>query len=307
MNITSRDERTIYVDAPAKINLFLEVLGKRPDGYHEINSLLQAVSVFDRLTVTLSDRPGVSLTVENGAGLSTGPDNLVCRAYELMRREFGLKTGLAVKLEKDIPVAAGLAGGSTDAAATIAACSILNELDLDREAMARLGARIGSDVPFFFSGGQALVTGRGEIITETDFPTDYHLVLVTPDLEISTAEAYAGLRMDLTKSKNPFRLPCCRAVEDYLKSLGRTGNDFEAGHLKSHPVLGKIKDELLKRGAALARMSGSGPTMFGVFTGVPDIEVEINKRRGDWRFLTVAPITLQTQATLRSGRHRGNH
>ena len=113
------------------------------------------------------------------------------------------------------------------------------------------------------------MTGRGERVEETDYPIDYHLVLVNPGLAISTAASYAGLRIGLTKSKHPFNLPCCRTAEDFIESLKRVGNDFEGMHLESYPVLGEIEDVLLERGAALARMSGSGPTIFGIFTRFP--------------------------------------
>jgi 4-diphosphocytidyl-2-C-methyl-D-erythritol kinase len=288
----------VCLDTPAKINLYLEVLGKRPDGYHDINSLFQAVSLFDRLTFDLTDRPGIDLTVLGTEHLAEGPENLIVRTGAMMQREFGLRRGLTVTLEKNIPMAAGLAGGSSDAAATILACNLLYDLRLDCPAMARLGLEIGSDLPFFFSGGQALVTGRGERVEETDYPIDYHLVLVNPGLAISTAASYAGLRIGLTKSKHPFNLPCCRTAEDFIESLKQVGNDFEGMHRESYPVLGEIEDVLLERGAALARMSGSGPTIFGIFTDFPEIEVEIFKRWGHWRFFTVAPIALHLQATI---------
>lgn len=297
MIIKHNSPKRVCLDAPAKINLFLEVLHRRQDGFHDINSLFQAVSLYDTLTFELTDQPGIVLTVPGNETLPTGADNLVVRAFELMRRRFGFSQGMAVKLEKRIPVAAGLAGGSSDAAATILACNILHKLKLRSSAMADLGLEIGSDLPFFFSRGQALVTGRGERIEETEFPVDYSLVLVCPQLAISTAASYGSLRMDLTKSKHPFKLPCCRAVVDFIQALGRTGNDFEGTHFRSYPELRKIKDELLQRGAALVRMSGSGPTMFGVYFDRPEFEDLNDEIWGHWRFYTVTPISLQPQAT----------
>ncbi len=297
MIIKYQSPTRVCLDAPAKINLFLEVLQKRPDGYHNINSLFQAVSLYDRLCFALTDRPGVDLTILGAGELDDGPANLIVRAADMMQREFALQPGLTVTLEKNIPTAAGLAGGSSDAAATILACNLLYDLHLSPADMARLGLRIGSDLPFFFSGGQALVTGRGEQIEETDYPTNYHLVLVNPGLAISTAASYAGLRIGLTKSKHPFNLPCCRTAEELIDALTLAGNDFERQHLRSYVALAEIKASLMQRGAALGRMSGSGPTMFGIFTEFPDIGVESFKRRGHWRFYTVAPIALRQQAT----------
>ena len=131
MIIKYRSPVRVCLDTPAKINLYLEVLGKRPDGYHDINSLFQAVSLFDRLTFELTDRPGIDLTVLGTEHLAEGPENLIVRAGALMQREFGLCRGLTVTLEKNIPMAAGLAGGSSDAAATILACNLLYDLRLD--------------------------------------------------------------------------------------------------------------------------------------------------------------------------------
>ncbi|MBU0984586.1 MAG: 4-(cytidine 5'-diphospho)-2-C-methyl-D-erythritol kinase, partial [candidate division Zixibacteria bacterium] len=206
---------SVVIGAPAKVNLFLEVLSRREDGYHDINSLFQAVSLFDRLRIRrLPAESGVRLSLDGPDSVPTDERNLVCRAYNLMRDRFDLQDGLEVDLEKNIPVAAGLAGGSADAAATILACSVLFDLQLEYTDMALLGQEIGSDVPFFFSRGQALVTGRGEQITATNFPTDYWLVLVTPNLHISTAESYARLRTGLTKSRVPFTLEGCRTSEE---------------------------------------------------------------------------------------------
>ncbi len=297
MIISDHTAEQVRIGAPAKINLFLEVINKRPDGYHNINSLFQAVSLFDRLTCTRQDRHRIELTISGETELSAGSDNLVVKAWELMAETFDITDGLQVKLEKNIPIAAGLAGGSSDAAAIILACNILYDLGLSRMEMAELGLKIGSDLPFFFSSGQALVTGRGERITETDFPTDYRLLLVNPGFTLSTAAGYAALKRDLTKSKDPFSLACCRAVESYVHLLGRTGNDFESVCLEAHPELVEIRDELLQRGAALARMSGSGPTMFGIFTDFPVGKDKVNMRRGSWRIYAVAPITLPWQVT----------
>ena len=296
----------VRIDAPAKLNLFLEVLNRRPDGFHNINSLFQAVSLFDRLTFQRRERPGCILTIAGANGLDSGPANLVCRAYDLMRNRFGFEAGLHVRLEKNIPVAAGLAGGSSNAAATLLACNLLGDLGLNDEALRRTGLELGSDIPFFFTRGQALVRGRGEILEETDYPTDYSVTLANPGFELSTAAAYAALKRDLTQSADPFSLPCCRAVEEFVHFLGLAGNDFERVHLTVHPELREIRDGLLQRGAALARMSGSGPTIFGIFTGSPYPLVKESKRWGHWRMDTVAPITLQTQAT-NVWRHRGNH
>jgi len=292
MLVRHRDSNEITIDAPAKVNLFLEVLNKRPDGYHNINSLFQAVSLFDRLHFTLVPEPGISINLVTDVELTVGENNLVARAYRLMNERFELNSGLTVTLEKRIPISAGLGGGSSDGAATILACNLLFNLELNNSQMAALALELGSDVPFFFSSGQALVSGRGEVLKDTDFPTDYRIVLVTPNIPISTAAGYAALKRGLTKSKTPFKLRNCLTVEALVGSLCLSGNDFEEACFRSFPELGRIKDGLLKHGALLARMTGSGPTIFGIFKQTPRTEVGKLLGRGGWHVNTVVPISL---------------
>lgn len=294
---TSRpDRQTLVLGAPAKINLYLQVLRKRDDGFHDINSLFQAVSLFDRLTVRRSESEGLQLRRVDTSSVETDlpldESNIITRAYNLMADRHKRVSGLAIALEKNIPVAAGLAGGSSDAAATIAACNELFELGLTRSDMATLGLEIGSDIPFFFSRGQAIVTGRGENVREIDCATDYWLMLVTPRLSVSTAEAYRRLRMGLTNPKQAFSLGSHRPVEKLVKSLALAGNDFEEIQFMSYPELSGIRDRLLDTGALLARMSGSGPTVFGVYPEQPAGLESALLREGDWHVSTVRPITL---------------
>ncbi|UCD64362.1 MAG: 4-(cytidine 5'-diphospho)-2-C-methyl-D-erythritol kinase [Candidatus Zixiibacteriota bacterium] len=296
MLIERISDQSVEIITPAKINLFLEVLNRRPDGYHNINSLFQAVSLYDRLTFSVSEKPGVTIELDGEIQVTTGQDNLVWQVYRLLDGQFRLPRGLEVILEKNIPVAAGLGGGSSDGAATIAACNLLFNLGLSTGDMVRLSLLIGSDLAFFFSRGQALVTGRGETVKETDFSTDYWIVLVCPGMEISTASSYASLKRGLTISKTPFNLAPGPRVEELVESLQLSGNDFEEIHLESYPELGRIKDELLQAGAALSRMTGSGPSVFGVFSEAPElIGGEAFGRKG-WRMHTVLPVLFPTQA-----------
>lgn len=283
----------IEIEAPAKINLFLEILNKREDDFHNINSLFQAVSLFDRLTFEIIDKPDIILEIKNGENLPVDRDNLIVKTYHFLREKYDFKSGLQVTLEKNIPIAAGLAGGSADAAATILACNVLFDLELTNEGMAGLGLHIGSDLPFFFSSGQALVTGRGEHIEDTDFPLSYYLIIVKPDLSISTAESYASLKRDLTNHKNPFKLGTYRTVDRYVASLKGAANDFEEVHLLSYPEIDKIKNGLLLAGAVFTRMSGSGPCVFGIFKTAPtDKEVELVSGENR-RVFVVKPIRLR--------------
>jgi 4-diphosphocytidyl-2-C-methyl-D-erythritol kinase len=285
----------VTIDAPAKVNLFLEVLNKRADGYHNINSVFQAVSLFDRLEFTPVEDSGVSISISGQTDLSTGNDNLISLAYHLMKTEFELPGGLRVDLEKRIPLGAGLGGGSSDGAATIMACNMLFGLDLSKEEQMEMSSRIGSDLPFFFGRGQARVAGRGEVVKDTDLPLDYHMVLVNPGFEISTSASYASLKRGLTMSKNPFNLAGCSRAEELVESLHLSSNDFEEVHLKSYPEIGRIKDGLLRSGASLARMTGSGPTVFGIFLHAPELNKGDYLKWGDWQSYAVLPVALPSQ------------
>jgi 4-diphosphocytidyl-2-C-methyl-D-erythritol kinase len=209
-----------------------------------------------------------------------------------MQERFDLDSGLAVKLTKRIPSAAGLGGGSSDAAAAVLACNRLFRLGLDFEAMARLGAEIGSDVPFFFSGGQALVQGRGELVRQVLFPFDYQLVLVTPRLAIATAEAYASLKRGLTISGTPVTFRSDWDRREVVEHLRMSGNDFEESLFESHSVLGRIRSALLEAGALLVRLSGSGPTLFGLFERVSQTGQQKVYNTRQWRSFAVRPIGL---------------
>lgn len=284
---------SVVIGTPAKVNLSLKVLGKRPDGYHDIDSIFQAVSLFDRLKFTRDDyQSGVEIRLTEPSELPTDETNLIAKSYRLMQAEFGLSGGLKVELEKNIPVAAGLGGGSADGAATILACTALFDLALDFPLMARLSVRIGSDLPFFFSSGQAHVTGRGDNVRPINLPTDYWIVLVTPDLAISTAEAYAALRLPLTKPDNPCSFQGWNVPNDLVKWLADTGNDFEPVQFGAHPQLLRAKKCFADSGAVLARMSGSGPTVFGIYYGMPDFDSDRVFGRTDWTISTVRPIRL---------------
>ena len=297
---------SIVIESPAKINLFLEVLNKREDGFHNINSIFQAVSLFDKLEFHIIDEPIIEIKLLNDIDLPLGKDNLIHRAYTFYKSKYNIDRGLSVNLEKNIPVAAGLGGGSSNAAATIIACNLLFNGNLDRQTLVDMGLELGSDVPFFFGNGQAKVTGRGETIEDKQLPHDYHLVLINPGIHISTPESYSELKRGLTNSKLPFSLGTCRTVGEYIILLQQAGNDFEKNAFDSHPELMKIKVFLEQHGAELVRMSGSGPTMFGVFRKKPDLNGASLVSEGDWRVCTVEPITFNVAQKCK-GDNRGDY
>jgi 4-diphosphocytidyl-2-C-methyl-D-erythritol kinase len=285
----TRDSCEIH--APAKINLYLQVLNKRLDGYHDINSLFQAVTLFDILRFKRISQAvcRIDMVSKNTVEIR---ENLVSKVFDLMKESFEFEGGIEVIIEKQIPVAAGLGGGSADAAATIRAINLIFDLGLYKSQEAQLGLKVGSDVPFFFCKGQAVVTGRGEEIRETGHPVGYKILLVKSPLSLSTKEGYAALKMGLTCQSAPYNLKDIRNLEDFLKSLRSFGNDFEKVQFNRNPKLGEIKEELENCGAVFARMSGSGPTIFGVFRTAKDTERACAINFAGCQLYTVEPFCL---------------
>lgn len=250
---------TITLHSPAKINLCLSVLGRRPDGYHEVEMLMQMVGLFDAVTVSLNG-PGISVRCDNDAAPS-GKGNIAWKAAAEMLRLSGKEAGLAIEIKKNIPVAAGLGGGSGNAAAVLAAANRLLCMGLDRDRLAEVGARIGMDVPFFFYGPTALARGRGEILTELPPLPQFRVLLVNPGFETSTAWVYNNVNLRLTKKAG-----CNKISRLNLRNIAMgLQNDLETVTSAAHPEINRIKDALLDQGAAGVLMSGSGPTVFGIF------------------------------------------
>lgn len=253
--------------APAKINWFLNVSRKRKGGYHNILSLMQCVALYDSLTFEESDR------MEIVTDAPIPPEaNLVYRAMVLLKEICGVGVGARVTLRKDIPMAAGLGGGSSDAATALTGLSTLWNLDLTVSELAQLGERLGSDVPFFFYGPSAFVEGRGEIVSAVSSRRSWTILLAKPLLEVSAAWAYGELDKGaspgevLTKEHDNIRL-FSQSLESgdfaLLSSVRR--NDLEPPVIGRYPVIGDIREAMIGMGALFSSMSGSGPTVFGVF------------------------------------------
>jgi len=253
--------------APAKINWFLTVSGKRKDGYHDIRSLMQNVTLYDLLT--FEDFDSVEVITEAPIPLK---DNLVYKAVMLMKESFGLRNGARVTLKKSIPMAAGLGGGSSDAACVLSGLDRLWNLNLSVNELAGLGERIGSDVPFFFHGPVSLVEGRGEIVSPVNVKRSCSILLAKPHIDVPAAWAYRefdkgfSTRQVLTKEEDIIKL-FCQSLErgDFalLSSIRR--NDLEPPVSRRYPVVGEISETMMRNGAFFSSMSGSGPTVFGVF------------------------------------------
>ncbi len=282
---------SLTLQAPAKINLFLQILGKRPDGYHELHSLVQAVSLFDTLDFELTS-DGFSL-ISDSSLAPPDSSNLIWRAWDLLRSEAQLSSGVCVRLTKRIPVGAGLGGGSSDAAAALKGLNRLLKLGIPNAELAKFGARLGSDVPFFFSSGSAIMRGRGEQISDFELPVDYFVVLVVPNFAISTVDAYAKLRFYLTRFSTKSDINLAASGADLFRTLNRVGNDFEHVVFPQHPELESCLKTLQRAGAQHAALSGSGSAIFALFDQAPDPELTaaITSRYG-WQVYGLLPVRL---------------
>ncbi len=252
----------IEVRAPAKLNLGLEVLRRRPDGYHEIETCFVPLRLFDRLTLE-PGRAGAGIRLEiEGADLPTDRTNLVVRAAERVCEALGLVADLELRLEKRIPIAAGLGGGSSDAAATLLGLEALARRALPRDVRAKLALELGADVPFFLDPRPALGRGVGELLSALDGVPEMHWVLVAFPFPVSTPWAYSEAARELTLPRDPSSIA---ALLRPLGLLSSPRNDLEAVSTKRHPEIREARRALESVGALATGMSGSGPTVFGRF------------------------------------------
>ncbi|REC33575.1 4-(cytidine 5'-diphospho)-2-C-methyl-D-erythritol kinase [Enterococcus pseudoavium] len=249
--------------APAKINLGLDILGKRPDGLHELAMVMTSIDLADRLY--LEEIPEDKIIIEtNKAFLPTDKKNHVYEALELVKERFDIKEGLRVKIHKEIPVAAGLGGGSTDSAAALRAVNRLWNLGLSVEELAQLGAEVGSDVPYCVYGTTSLVEGFGEKVTPIAPMPQCWVVVVKPRMSVSTRTIFAKIVMEDLYHPDIPALVSAIEENDYQKMTENLGNSMEVVTIKKHPVIQQLKDRMLKYGADAAMMSGSGPTVYAL-------------------------------------------
>ncbi|AGT30500.1 4-diphosphocytidyl-2C-methyl-D-erythritol kinase [Geobacillus genomosp. 3] len=270
----------LSVKAPAKINLSLDVLYKRPDGYHEVKMVMTTIDLADRIElVPLPGEDAIRIVSQN----RFVPDdcrNLAYQAAKLLKETFSIREGVAISITKHIPVAAGLAGGSSDAAATLRGLNKLWQLGLSVHELARLGAQIGSDVAFCVYGGTAVATGRGEIITPISPPPPCWVVLAKPPIGVSTAEVYRNLQLEHVN--HPDVEAMIEAIErhDYAAICRSVGNVLEEVTLKKYPEVAHIKEQMRRFGADAVLMSGSGPTVFGLIEHDSRMQRVYNGLRG---------------------------
>jgi 4-diphosphocytidyl-2-C-methyl-D-erythritol kinase len=277
----------------AKINLSLRVLGRRADGYHEIRTVFQTITLRDRLSFRALEDPRVELECD-APGVPADDSNLVVRAAKLLRERFRVSRGASIKLEKSIPAGGGLGGGSSNAAVALAALARLWGVETTRDELCDLGSSLGADVPFFFTGGTARGTGRGAQVAPLADAAAANLLVVAPRVKISTAEAYKSLNAPaLTKEIAPANLLVSRARADFYDSLpAPLANDFEPVVYGLHPEVGRARDALVGAGAKGALLSGSGSSVFGVFESSDEVARarERIKVEAGWRVFPCATL-----------------
>jgi 4-diphosphocytidyl-2-C-methyl-D-erythritol kinase len=279
--------KKLQLEAPAKVNYRLDVLGKREDGYHDLRMIMQRVDLCDEVEVTLNDTPGIRV-VCGRAGVPDGPGNIAWRAADALVKLSGREVGIDISITKRIPVAAGLGGGSSDAATVLMGVNQLLELNLSDQRLMEIGVKLGADVPFFIFKKTAFAEGIGDKLTALENVPSLWVVLVNPGIHCSTAWVYQNL--ELTGKKSAAILPVSySSIEDICSILS---NDLEPVTFKRYPAVSELKELLLAEGAEASLMSGSGSTVFGLFRDEKEAHraaSEIHKTRG-WFSIAVKTL-----------------
>lgn len=256
---------TIIKKAYGKLNLCLDIVGKRDDGYHLVRMIMQTVNLFDELEFTRTKEPGIVLST-NRQDLPTNQDNLVYRAASLLMEKFSVKEGVRIHLTKRIPVAAGMAGGSADCAATLSGINTLFSLGLSTEELMEIATCLGADVPYCLLGGTALSEGIGEVLTPLPDVPPCKVLLVKPDIDISTKWVYTTLDWKSLTWHPDVDTMISNLTKGDLNGISEgLSNVLETVTIPSHPVIQNIKETMLDLGASNSLMSGSGPTVFGLY------------------------------------------
>jgi len=255
----------IELKARAKINLTLDVLGKRPDGYHDVEMIMQSINLYDHITIRKMRAPGIKLKT-NLKWLPEDGKNLAYKAAQLMTETYSIKDGILIELQKRIPVAAGLAGGSSDAAAVFVGLNALFNLNIPKKELMGLGVRLGADIPYCILRGTALARGIGEKLTKLPPMPFCYLVIAKPSINVSTAYIYKNLKLN-ELSLRPDTKKVIEGIEkgDLNLIAKNLGNVLESVTIKEYPAIDRIKQTMVEYGALGALMSGSGPSVYGIF------------------------------------------
>ena len=289
-------KETVSIRGMAKVNLGLDVLRRREDGYHDVKMIMQTVNLYDVLTFKKTKSPGIQISCD-GADLPTDKHNLIYKAASCFYRTFPEEGGISVTLKKQIPVAAGMAGGSTDAAVTFIAMNEIYGTGLRKDELARMAVKVGADVPFCIYGGTCLSEGIGEILTPVKNNLRCNVLIAKPDISVSTKYVYDNLHVDRIQ-KHPDIDGMTAALEqgDLKKMAGKMENILEHVTARSYPEIEELKQCMIQMGALNAIMSGSGPTVFGIFENKSLAETALEEIRRK-KFVEQSCITTFTDKT----------
>ena len=251
--------------ALAKINLGLDVVGKRDDGYHEVRMIMQTIQMYDVLEIEKKKEPGIVLTT-NIPYVPTDERNLVYKAAKMLMDEFKIKDGVNIYINKRMPIAGGMAGGSSDCATTLMGINQLFELGLSKEELMERGVKLGADVPYCVLGGTAIARGIGEVLTPLPAPADCHVIIAKPPVSVSTAYVYGHIK-PLKITKRPDIEAMAQSIKDgdLKKMASLIYNVMEDVTVGEYPIISEIKQVMLDNGALNSIMRGRGPTVFGLF------------------------------------------
>lgn len=291
---------TLLIKAMGKINLSLDVLRKRDDGYHEVRMIMQTVNLYDELLISQNQNGKIDINCDK-KWLPCNENNLIYKAAKLLLDSANENRGVKIELTKRIPVAAGMAGGSSDAAATLVGLNKFFNLGYSLEELRILGVKIGADVPYCIMGGTALSEGIGEILTPLKGAPECFVVLAKPDINVSTKYVYENLHADTLKV-HPDIDGMVESIKrgDLRLIADKMGNVLETVTIQKYPIISKMKESLLKDGAMNSLMSGSGPTVFGLFTDKKKATIALNhlKKQG---FVKQGFVTTLTSNTCTMG------
>ncbi|MFP3153263.1 4-(cytidine 5'-diphospho)-2-C-methyl-D-erythritol kinase [Lachnospiraceae bacterium ZAX-1] len=255
----------LNIEAPAKINLGLDVLRRREDGYHQVRMIMQSIDLCDCIQLVRTKDTQIKVET-NLTYLPTNKKNLAYKAAKLLKDEFHIRDGIFIRLEKKIPVAAGMAGGSADAAAVLHGINKMFQLGLTLDELMERGVKLGADVPYCLMGGTALSEGIGELLTPLHSPISCSVLIAKPRVSVSTKFVYEHLCLnEQIKHPNIDQILTDIACADVVQMAGHMGNILESVTIPNYPVIAQIKEAMLELGALNAMMSGSGPTVFGLF------------------------------------------
>lgn len=279
--------KTLHLEAPAKVNYRLDVLARRPDGYHELRMVMQRIDLCDAIDIALTDTPGIRVTCGR-AGVPDGQGNIAWRAADMLLQLSAEKPGIDISITKRIPVAAGMGGGSSDGAAVLMGVNELLGLNLSDQRLMELGVKLGADVPFFIFKKAALAEGIGERLSPIERVPTAWLAIVNPNIHVSTAWVYQNLQ--LTTGRDEHIIP--GFYENVADICAILSNDLESVTVKRFPIIAEIKEKLVAAGACGALMSGSGPTVFGVFEKEEDARRAAEELARNTGWFTAAAKTL---------------